>query len=174
MKTKTKKDKRTYLIIALVVILLLLAVGYAAFTDTLTISGNVTGTVNYNVHFDETSVGGTVGKDQKTLTADVTLAYPGDAKEITAVIKNDSSIPVKLTGFKVDAPVDSDNITFDYENLTTDGAETLAAGATCTYKFVVGWKEESEVTSVSGTYKFTFTYEQATTAASVSASHANS
>ena len=48
MKGSTKKSNKKYLIILLIVFLLALAIGYAAFTDTL----NITGTANANGTFD--------------------------------------------------------------------------------------------------------------------------
>ena len=171
MKIKTKKDKRIYLIVVLVIILLLLAVGYAAFADSLTISGNVSGTVKYDIHFDPTSTG-TIGLDGKTLTADVTLDCPGDVEEIIAVVKNDSSIPVEFTGFKVTAPEDVNNITFSVSYSIAEGT-VLEPGETYTYPFTIKWKEESEATSVSGTYKFEIQYEQAAEIIEHSASHSN-
>ena len=176
MKTKTRKDKRAYIIIALVVALLLLAVGYAAFSQTLNVTGNVTGTVSYDVHFDNASTGGSaaITNSGHTLTANVTLANPGDAQEVTAVIQNDSSIPVKITSFNFDDSNDSsDNLTFTYENL--DSSEVIAAGGTCTYKFAIKWNEASTATSVNGSYAITFNYVQGTTEnATASASHSNS
>lgn len=174
-KTQTRKSKRNYLIVALVVILLLLAVGYASFSQTLNITGTASGTATWEVVFDETSTGGAdaITNDGHTLTVSTTdLAYPGDAREITAVIKNNSSMPIKLTSFTPVGPSDTTNITFDYIALPTDGSEVLAAnGGTCTYKFIVGWNEASTVNSISDTYSFTFDYVQDTTASTLTPSH---
>lgn len=51
-----KKTKKNYLIIALIVILLTLAVGYAAFSGTLTISGTATANGTWDIHFANASV----------------------------------------------------------------------------------------------------------------------
>ena len=223
MKTKTqiKKDKKNYLAIALVVILLLLAVGYASFTQTLNITGNVAGNATWNVHFVDASCGIVNPTDDSvsgaalsianaaggntTLTVNLTdtsssggadnrLKYPGDAKKIRATIKNDSSIPVKLTGFTVNAPTtgtayataDSTTATntssdfwFDYVNLTTSEAtpgaatsgEILDAGATCTYEFVIGWLTGSTATSIDGSYSITLNYMQSTNSSTLTSSH---
>ena len=48
-----KKSKKGYVIIALIVILIAIAVGYAAFSDTLTISGTATGAGTWSVVFTE-------------------------------------------------------------------------------------------------------------------------
>ena len=180
-KTQARKSKRNYLIIALVVILLLLAVGYASFTQTLNLSGNIAGSSTWDVKFlsgsttdkDGASVAGSVSTDGHSLTVDVSdLQYPGDAREVTAVIKNNSSMPIKLTGFTSTAPEDATNITFNCINLNNETCE-LAAGASCTYTFNVGWNEESKATNISGQYSFTFTYTQNTTPSTVTTNHAH-
>lgn len=176
MKNQTKKDKRTYVVIGLVVALLLLAVGYAGFTEKLNITGTATGTATWEVVFDSTSTGGAsaITNDGHTLTANVTLGYPGDAQKITAVIKNNSSMDIKLKDFKVTGP-SSDQLTFDYVTLAKDGSEVISAnGGTCTYEFVIGWKADSTATSVSGSYSFEFDYAQDTTASTATSNHVNS
>lgn len=199
MKTKaqTRKNKRNYLIITLIVIMLLLGVGYAVFQQTLNITGNVAGQATWNVHFvsgattdkDGAAVAGTLSNSDHTLTISVDdLQYPGDAREVTAVIKNDSSMPIKLTGFAPTAPADAD-ITFDYVDLTSKvsagGAanltatavdastkEVIPAGGTCTYKFIIGWNKASTKTALtSSTYSFSFTYEQNTIAPVLTPDH---
>lgn len=174
MKTKTqaKKDKRNYIIVALVVILLLLAVGYASFSETLKITGTATGTVTWDVHFTEESEG-TVSEDGKGLTVTTNLAYPGDATTVTAKIENSSSVAAKLTNFKVTGLSDTTDITLKYVDLS-DETEVLQPNGVCTYTFVVGWDKDSEKTSVNDTYTITFDYVQDTTTPSLTPSHSNS
>ena len=173
MKTKsqTRKNKRNYIIVALIVVLLLLAVGYASFTQTLNISGTASGSADWEVIFTEDS-DGTRSNDNHTLTVTTNdLAYPGDAKEVTAVIQNNSSMDIKLTSFNVTEPTGTD-ISIDYVDLAPLSNETISAnGGTCTYKFIVKWNEDSTATSVSDTYSFTFNYEQDTTASTLTPSH---
>lgn len=173
MKTKTRKDKRAYIIIALVVALLLLAVGYAAFSKTLTISGTVAGTVpTYNVHFTNAAAGTSINVAGDTLTANVDFDYPGDAKSITATIKNDSTRAVKLTGFTLTNPSDN-KVTLTATSLATDGTETLAAGASCTYTFVLSWAADA-TSNASDSYSIQFDYEQVDqTVTGLTASHSH-
>lgn len=51
-----KKSKKNYLIVALIVILLALAVGYAAFTQQLQIIGTATAKGSWDIHFTEESI----------------------------------------------------------------------------------------------------------------------
>ena len=46
-----KKQKRNYLLVALIVILLAIAVGYAAFSANITISGTATASGTWDVKF---------------------------------------------------------------------------------------------------------------------------
>lgn len=196
MKTKnqTRKNKRNYIIVALIVVLLLLAVGYASFTQTLNITGTATASATWNVHFTSasTSKSGTghsaTISDEKTINFTSTLAYPGDAEKITAVITNDSSMGIKLTGFTVtdgtntvaSVPLGTEteaneDILIDYVTLNTS-TEKIAAGGSCTYEFVVRWNKESTTVPTAGSpisksYTITFDYEQDTTDSTLTPSH---
>ena len=201
-KTQTRKSKRNYLIVALIVVMLLLGVGYATFTQALNITGTVNGSATWNVHFvsgtttdaNGDAVNGTLSNDNHTLTVNVSdLQYPGDAREVVATIKNDSSMPIKLTGFTVvdpstgATPAEAD-VDFRYVDLTSNVAtsgvtttaadsstyEVIPAGGTCTYKFIIGWKSTSTKTALtSSTYSITFNYEQNTVAPALTATHSH-
>ena len=54
MKIKSERDKRTYLIIALCAILVVMGVGYAAFSQMLTINGTANISNSWCVGFDNT------------------------------------------------------------------------------------------------------------------------
>ena len=107
------------LIVALVAVILVMAVGYAAFAQTLTINSSATvtdQTENWNVHYDtdkktgagvvdaKTGTGGTqapsgtIGYDGtgQTATIAATLNQPGDKVVFTLTIKNDGTINAKL------------------------------------------------------------------------------
>lgn len=176
MKTQaqTKKSKRNYIIVALIVVLLLLGVGYAAFSQTLTISGTATGSATWSVKFVEPS-DGTIDSDGHTLTVKTEdLQYPGDAKEVTATIKNESSMDIELTDFTVTEPSNED-IELDYVNLEdSKDTEILSKnGGTCTYKFIVKWKDTSTSTTVNDSYTIKFDYKQHTTSPELESSHSN-
>ena len=201
MKTNTqvKRNKRSYIIIALIVVLLLSAVGYAAFQANLTITGTATGTATWDVHFKDTSTGGAnaISSDGHTLTFTSNLSFPGDAQEITAVIENSGTLGAKLTGFTVtdgnNAAVSSttfgsetssdDAILIQYITLpTTSGSEDVIAanGGLCTYKFVVFWNKTYSTVGTNGavstgsrTFNITLNYEQDTTAPTVAPSHSH-
>lgn len=179
-----KKGKKNYAIIVLVVILLALAIGYAAFQATLTVNGTATGSMGWDVHFASATLKDSTGAkdtthgtatvvnpsiDGKTVTATVELKYPGDGVILETVIQNDGTVPAKLTKFEPTG-ADSDLI------ITPAGptvGETIAAnGGTCTSQFMVKWNPESNVDNLgTKTFKITFEYEQGTTEFNATPTH---
>lgn len=154
MKTQKTKNKK-YILILLAVLLLGLAVGYAAFSDTLAI----TGTANANGTFDMNFVGWTksnaVGVDPDRTKCEILdggdtlrvvvadLAYPGAGVQFNVTIENDGRIPAKV---KSVAPI---NITGNDAIIIT-GLDDLATHHntddtaidlydTCTFSFTVQW-----------------------------------
>ena len=150
------------LIGALLAVVFVMAVGYAALSQTLTITGTATVTdqsQNWNVHFDEektsgpgvvdtsTGTGGTVnptgtieyGDNNHTATLNATLIQPGDSVKFTLTIVNEGSITADLNDLVI-TPTEgggslSEN-TVTAGNITftvTDPSETtLAQGETAT------------------------------------------
>lgn len=113
-----KNSKKNFVIVLLVVLLLALAVGYAAFADTLTINGTAkVGSGLWSVHFKDASVVGdsnttgapnaqinlkskpagsdTGADDIATVTIDA-LEYPGAGANFKATIINDGSVTAVL------------------------------------------------------------------------------
>ena len=94
-----KNKKRNYVIVVLVVLLLALAVGYAAFSDTLTISGTANAKGTFDMEFTSATIDtatakginttestATISTDKNTVTVVVKdLAYPGAGTNVTAV-----------------------------------------------------------------------------------------
>ena len=113
------------LIGALLAVVFVMAVGYAAFAQTLQINGTATiteTTQNWNVHFDTgqatgnavaTSTGaggtnapsGTIGysDDDHTATVNATLIQPGDSVTFTLKIVNEGDLTADLNDFTVAA-----------------------------------------------------------------------
>ena len=129
---KSQRDKRTYLIIGLCAIVVVMAVGFAAFSSQLQINGTSNITSNWCVGFDTSKTtdyvaspglsgataptatmsysGNTCGSDSLQTGASMSASFkqPGDQVVYTFTIKNASSLNAKL-----------DSIT---ENLTTSNS----------------------------------------------------
>lgn len=195
-----KKTKKNYIVIALVVILLALAVGYAAFGGTLKITGTATANGTWNVHFanptitpDTDSNNVTLSKtstDNDTLTVTVALGYPGDGATVAVDILNEGTVDAKLTEFKVEG-TDFDAGTVSGSNTVykngaikvtvptmnadeTDGEVVAKAGGKCSVAFDVEWDESVDTVADGGqtaTFTITFKYTQSTSTFTPGASH---
>lgn len=161
MKKQNKKSGKKYLIILLIVFLLALAIGYAAFSDTL----NITGTANANGTFDmefqnanidkavgcdATGTTATISADKDTLSVQVKdLAYPGAGAQISVDIVNVGSLPAKVNSITPTNIAGSSNIKIKGLDAIQTSHPTIAAGDTCKLTFTVEWDPEStgELTS---------------------------
>ena len=177
-----KSNKKNYIAIVLIVLLLALAVGYAAFSSQLTITGNATAKAGtWDVKFTAASASASIvsGTDENSVnytdnkvTVTVNLATPGDGSNITATITNNGSVDAKLTGFNVTgltATADATVYQTGAIKLTlptvTDG-DVITAGASKTFKFSVEWDSAIDEATVGTTgqtasFDITFDYEQA-------------
>lgn len=173
-----KKTKRNSVLIVLVVLLLALAVGYAAFQQVLTISGTATAAGNWDVKFVQpTSIteghGTATITAEDTVTVDATLGYPGDGCTVTAHIENGGTIPAKLTSLELlnadgTAAFSDEDITITIPQIEE---EALAAGETCEFTFAVAWDADSEAEEKEVGFQIKFTYDQNTTPVTVDADH---
>ena len=200
MKTQaqTKKSKRNYIIVALIVVLLLLGVGYAAFSETLTISGTAEGTATWDVHFESGKVekkddrgdlitvsNGDVSADGHTLTLSATdLAYPGDARVFEAVIENSGTLDAKVTGFTVNSDDVTETVNSSNKTVTVNNViitfiplkdDVISANdGKCTYRFVAQWDPSystSGTNTVGGNITFTIDYTQDAEAVTLTPAH---
>ena len=132
MNLKIKTDKRKYIIIGLCMILVVMGVGYAAFSQLLTINGTANISNSWCVGFDNTKetdyttkagiTGGTTPtgsitfsgstcetKYQPDASLTATFKQPGDQIEYTLTIKNKSTVPVAIKSIQVE----NNNVTTD-------------------------------------------------------------
>ena len=191
-----KESKKKYVVAVLIVLLLALAVGYAAFSDVLNISGtaNIKSNVSFDLQF--TNASGVVDSHGCTATAAPTadtngdandkllvsvadLAYPGAGAQIRAVIQNMGSMPAKLTGL---TPTDIAGNTNAIKIIGLDqyvANEIIQPGGTCTVVFTVEW--DPTVNNLNNTlagengsdfsFNLELTYEQETTNITVVNTH---
>ncbi len=163
MARKSKTNKNV-VIVALIVLLLLLVVGYAAFSDTLTISGTANAKGTFDLQFENAEIVKAVGvatasegdveganvtsakvsADGNTLNVNVAdLAYPGAGVEFSVDIVNKGSISAKVNELTTDGLQGNDIIKIEgLDQITTDHP-TIKAGEKCNIHFIVYWPEES-------------------------------
>ena len=153
-----KKSKKNSITIALIVLLLALAVGYAAFTSNLVINGTVAGSGKWDVKFDSvTLVDENMEADSTHGT--VTLSedkHPGDGVMIQAIVKNTGSIDALLESFEITGTDDAD-IEITKNAAMVEGQTLLANGGSCVAQFAIKWKADSTKTAL-GTKEFKITY----------------
>ena len=179
-----KKSKKNFVAITLIVLLLVLAVGYAAFSQTLPISGTANASGNWDIKFVDGSetitnsiVEGTttntaeVSGDGKSMDVTVNLATPGDGANITVDITNAGNVDAVIKSFKVEGAdfSTSDNLTYKNGPIlvkvpTVATGDELLAGATKTFTFSVEW-DSTETDSLgpdgkTADFTITFEYEQ--------------
>lgn len=163
-----KKSKKNYIVIALIVLLLALGVGYAAFSQNLIITGSAKADAEFDVHFSAASIGAsrgtaTISEDKYTVTiSGVELKYPGDSVSGSVTIENSSTVPVELTSVNV---VDNkgNTLTGTYVQITglnvATGEVIAANGGTNVKNFTISWPASATSdTSVDETLTFTITY----------------
>ncbi|MBO5141574.1 MAG: hypothetical protein J6C46_01010 [Clostridia bacterium] len=172
----SKKGNKKYLLAVLVLFILALAAGYAAFSDTLIITGTANASGKFDMEFTKCTVTGAVGvdatatkgeisTDKDTLTVTVKdLAYPGAGAQFDVVVTNVGTVPAKVNDVR---PVD-----FTSENIIIEGLEaigehtgTIAPGGTCEFSFTVEWDptKDEAVDNETVTFGIEVDYTQDTT-----------
>ena len=173
MKIKSERDKRTYLIIALCAILVIMGVGYAAFSQLLTINGTANISNSWCVGFDNTktntytpkagitgataptgsmSYSGSACESTLQPASSLTAHFyqPGDEIEYTLTIVNKSSVTAAIKSILVDNESVSSNTTKTKNNITyivnMPEDTVLVPNASTTMKIIARFQNETEVT----------------------------
>ena len=175
-----KKSKKTNVLAILIVLLLVLAVAYAAFNQTLIISGTATAHGSWDIHFENASItpedGNTavIGKTEGAsvndkLTVTASLSYPGDKATVSVDIANDGSVDAKLTKFLVEGTGFSSNgnvytngvikVTVPTMNAEETTGELLTPGTPKKFAFDIEWDSNQTNTQVSQEAEFTITFD---------------
>ena len=152
---KRRINNKKIIIAVLIVLLLALAIGYAAFSDILTISGtaNAKGTFDLefqnaevvkNIGADETKTTAVISEDKNTLTVNVAdLSYPGSGVEFSVDIVNVGSIPAEVQAVTPTNITGSEKIKVaGLDAIKTDHPK-IEAGDKCNIHFTVEWPLEA-------------------------------
>lgn len=178
----TKKSNKKYLIILLIVFLLALAIGYAAWTDTLTITGTATANGKFDLVFANEEVVKAVGctadaalsEEDDKLTVTVTdLAYPGAGAQFHVDIVNNSTVPAQITAVNPTGLDGSDHIKITGLDVIATSHPQLAVGGTCSVDFTVEWPEDVETAANNESHTFTLEIEYSQVAGDVFDGSAN-
>ena len=138
------KDKKNILIGALVFVIAMMAVGYAAFATTLNINGTATIAGEWDVEITDI-----------TATFDANLMAPGDTATYTITVQNKGSIDAKLNTITLTPQADgSDAIIYTVKSQPSAN-DVLKAGDSTTV--VIEAKYDEAVNSVPEVKTKTFT-----------------
>ncbi len=109
-------NKKKGIIIGVVLFVLAVVVGYALFSDTLTINGTATAKGKFDMEISSAQITSEVGStgataqvssDKNTLTIDIPkLEYPGAYVEVTYKIKNAGTIPALYDSYDITGETD--------------------------------------------------------------------
>lgn len=196
-----KKTKRNYVIIALIIVLLSLAIGYAVLNDQLEISGtaNVKGTFNMvfqnakailssdagnypsNLLPKGTPVGvvptAEIVEDGDKLNVAVELQYPGAGQAFKVDIVNNSTVDAVCKDFKFDLNDPDIEVYFPIDANGWEKGDIIEKNESKELIFYVKWKTDSTYanadTGKEVNFTATFDYEQAVTGTEFEGDSAN-
>ena len=149
------KNNKNIIIGALIIVIALMAVGYATFATQLTIRGTaeITGVWNVkitNIEAQEVSEGADSGSPQYTntsVTFDSKLSKPGDTITYVVTIKNEGTIDATLQGVTFTPDEINGSPAIIYTN--TEPKESLSAGEETTFNIKVLYDPETtEIPSI--------------------------
>ena len=181
-------QNKNILIGGLLAIVLVMAVGYAAFATQLNITSSAEISSSWNVHFDTTktsgaqvvsthgtATGGTISytDGQHAVISNTGLVAPGDYAIYTLTILNEGSLPATLgaltitgtncTVSSLTCSTTSGNIKFTVTNPSPTALVATTGTATMTVKAEYVDRAVSSATTESASIEVTFTATQSTT-----------
>ncbi len=168
--------KQNIAIIGVVAFILAVAVGYALFSETLTVNGTATAKGDFDVEF--TSVGeitkvgyteqtagteiATISSDKNTLTVTVNkLDYPGAYVEIPVTITNKGSIDAKLKNINETGLTETDRaVKVTYSGVAASDTK-IKQNETQSMTIKVEWDKDVNKSAENVTFQIQLDYEQA-------------
>ena len=146
----------------LVGLVLIMAIGYAAFAQSLNINGDATINSKWDVHIEDISVnneslGGksiqaTVGEDGLTASFDAELTSPGSSVTYNVTVRNSGTIDAKLDVLTF-SDSGNDAIQYSYANVAEN--DVLNSNQTQTFTVTVAFNDSYTSMPTSTTNKLT-------------------
>ena len=125
-------NKKKKVIIGVLALALVMVVGYALFSDTLTINGTATAEGNFDMQIISAEVTGEVGStgattqvnsedNNNSLTINIPkLEYPGAYVDVTYKVKNAGSVPAIFDSYSITGETDRIKSLFQFDNYFYD------------------------------------------------------
>ena len=168
MKRRTNRTQRNYIIAGLCMILVIMGVGYAAFSSQLKISGTSNITSNWSVKITDIQskvVSGTPANASEPTHTDTTATFrtrltnPGDTMQYDVTVLNEGDIDAKLD--KITIP-ESTNPAIGFEVTGIEEGSLLEAKQTATLTVTVKYNDVTEQpTDLTADLEVTLDYSQA-------------
>ena len=168
MKRRFNRTQRNYIIVGLCMILVIMGVGYAAFSSQLKISGTSNITSNWSVKITDIQskvVSGTPANASEpahtdtTATFSTTLTSPGDTMQYDVTVSNEGNIDAKLD--KITVP-ESTNPAIGFEVSGIEEGSLLRSKETAILTVIVKYNNVTEQPSdLTADLEVTLDYSQA-------------
>lgn len=166
-----RKNKKNLVLVILLLLVVGMAVGYAALSQALVINGTANITAQWNIEFTKIEAGNLIGAEQAseptytatTATFNVNLLYPGAMAEYKVTVENKGNINAVLKSVDGIDTANSASPTEVKFSIDADTNDTLNAGNSKIYTVKVEWPASSEVVpeTMSKTATITLNYTQA-------------
>ena len=164
----TKRKKNNIIIGSLLAVVLLMAVGYAAFSSVLNISGTGSITSSWNIKITNVEVSNIVGDasdgegttfENLTATINSNLVSPGDSITYDVTVRNDGSLDAILTDINL---TESTNPAISFSTSNLEEGTALGSGEEAILKVTVTYNNSvtSQPDDTSADLSVTLTYEQ--------------
>ena len=163
----TKRKKNNIIIGSLLAVVLLMAVGYAAFSSVLNISGTGSITSSWNIKITNVEVSNTVGDasdgegttfEDLTATINSNLVSPGDSITYDVTVRNDGSLDAVLTNINLS---ESTNPAISFSTSNLEAGDELQTGEEAILKVTITYNNvTSQPENTSASLNVTLTYEQ--------------
>lgn len=164
-----KLSSQNKIIVGVLSLFLILIVGYAIFSESITIGGTANASGDFDIIFNSVGVikevgssgaTATISTNKKALSVTVPkLEYPSAYVEIPVTIKNNGNITAKITGIQTSG-LDNKDIKVTYNGVAQN--DRLTAGQEISMKIKVTWDIASTTIVDNLAFTINITYEQAT------------
>jgi hypothetical protein len=142
-----KMNNKSNLIIGLFAVVILMGIGFAAFTQNLKIEETSSVTNSWNVYISDAKVlstttgatGNVTTQDNTTATFTTDLKYPGDKVVYQITVKNGGNVEAYLADLSLKGSNSDSVVTYNYDSVAIPKGSTLAAGSSVTFTVTVAY-----------------------------------
>ena len=160
--------KKNIIITFLVAIICIMAISYAAFSQTLNITGSATIDSNWNIKITSVTTKNILGHATKAfepivsdtaVTFKTNLKYPGDSMTYEVTISNEGTVDAKVDSIEI---TDSKNPAITFTTTGINENDLLEAGQKQTYNVIVTYNDNitSQPSELSATLTVKLNYVQ--------------